>query len=148
MDKRGLKRIVKKEIPDLMSGVDNFEDFKFNDDDISSFECVLVPSQKPFNQVKLSIKVTFPDKYPFQPPEVRFTKHIFHPNIIKEEGKMCFGLIAASSWKPTTSMRQILTEIETFISNPDVDNPLNGEATTLFKENQNEFAKKFIASAK
>ena len=45
--------------------------------------------------------ISFPREYPFQPPMVKFTTRIYHPNVDRD-GRVCLPIISKKNWKAST----------------------------------------------
>jgi len=87
------------------------------------------------------VKITFPNDYPYSPPEVKFSTKIFHPNV-SSKGEVCIKSIT-DEWSPKKTMENsVLSFIEGLLVAPDSGNPMNPEADVLFRTNREEFDKK------
>ena len=53
-----------------------------------------------------NIYIAIEDSYPLKPPVVYLGEYINHPNVIDEDGQICFG-----DWSPTITLNQILWHI-------------------------------------
>jgi ubiquitin-protein ligase len=86
------------------------------------------PKNTPFAGVPYTLLFTFPEKYPFEPPEVRFKTRIFHPNISAEDGKVCLNILKSGDWSPALSIELVLLSIQAIMCDPNPEDPLNLEA--------------------
>jgi ubiquitin-conjugating enzyme E2 C len=86
---------------------------------------------------KLSIQ--FSNEYPYKAPTVMFTTPIFHPNVDYATGTICLDILK-DKWSAIYNVRTILISIQSLLSDPNNDSPLNVQAAQLW-DNQEEFAK-------
>ncbi|BBM96742.1 ubiquitin-conjugating enzyme E2 T [Marchantia polymorpha subsp. ruderalis] len=88
---------------------------------------------------KLEIHV--PDRYPFEPPSVRFKTPIYHPNI-DTGGRICLDILnmpPKGAWKPSLNMPTILASIGILLAEPNPDDGLMGDITAEYKHNRRSF---------
>ncbi|KAG9562860.1 hypothetical protein KCU77_g20211, partial [Aureobasidium melanogenum] len=45
-----------------------------------------------YNGAYFKAKMTFPKNYPYSPPEFKFTRPMFHPNVYPD-GKLCISIL-------------------------------------------------------
>ena len=76
----------------------------------------------------------FDEQYPKTPPICTFLPRIFHPNVFPS-GRVALSLIE-EDWKPTLTIRDVLLGIQLLLNDPNVSNPANAEAYTLFMDSQ------------
>ncbi len=63
------------------------------------------------------VNIKFPEKYPFDPPVVKFDTKIWHPNVDSQTGEGCFDL--EYDWSPGVSLRVLLLTVQCLMSSPD-----------------------------
>lgn len=114
---------------------------------ISEWNVLLAPSKEPFNKAAFRLKITFPLEYPFKPPSIVFAKPIYHPNV-EENGRTCFPAINPNSWKASTSVQEILEELNNMLANPDVKYALRSDAAKTYTENRDLYFQKVAESIK
>merc|ERR1711988_792352 len=93
---------------------------------------------------KLSLK--FPSGnggacYPYAPPVVKFETPCFHPNV-DQHGNICLDILK-DKWSAVHNIRTVLLSIQSMLSDPNNDSPLNGYAAALW-ESQEEFKKTLL----
>lgn len=65
----------------------------------------LIQERPPYNLKAFSVCISFPREYPFQPPTVKFTTRIYHPNVDRD-GRVCLPIISKKNWKASTRICQ------------------------------------------
>ncbi|KAJ1471525.1 ubiquitin-conjugating enzyme E2D 1, isoform CRA_a, partial [Baffinella frigidus] len=53
---------------------------------------ILGPPDSPYSDGCFSLRIQFPQDYPFAPPKMQFTTKIYHPNI-NESGGICLDIL-------------------------------------------------------
>lgn len=88
-----------------------------------------------------TVALAFPPNYPFDPPKATFLSNILHPNISKS-GDVCLSSLKV--WSPSITSRKIIEELVTILITPNIDDPINAEAASLYIQNYPEFARRTI----
>ncbi|KAI9796175.1 MAG: hypothetical protein M1835_004581 [Candelina submexicana] len=98
-------------------------------------------------------KMTFPKNYPYSPPEFRFLRPIFHPNIY-EDGRLCISILhapgddemsgetAAERWSPAQRVESVLISILSLLDDAEVSSPANVDAGVMLRKNPADFKAK------
>ena len=107
---------------------------------------IVGPDDSPWEGGIYSLRLTFPEQYPTEPPFVRFSCEMFHPNIFSD-GTLCLDIIQ-DLWSPIYTTSTILTSIQSLLTDPNPNSPANPEAAKLLVTNIKEYKKRvrFIAS--
>lgn len=113
-----LKRI-KEEFEDLIKNPINNIGISVGLNDESNYfewKCILLgPKDSPYKGGLFFLKISFPEDYPNHGPKVRFITPIYHTLVIPKNdydnnlGYPC--IINLNYWKPTYTMREVLTNI-------------------------------------
>ncbi|KAL1970956.1 hypothetical protein VTN77DRAFT_2790 [Rasamsonia byssochlamydoides] len=89
--------------------------------------------------------MTFPSNYPYSPPEFRFLRPLYHPNIY-EDGKLCIsilhepgddelsGELAAERWSPAQRVESVLISILSLLDDAEVSSPANVDASVMLRK--------------
>ncbi|KAJ3517407.1 hypothetical protein NLJ89_g524 [Agrocybe chaxingu] len=82
------------------------------------------------------LSMSFPEDYPSKPPKCKFTPPLFHPNVYPS-GTVCLSILdEEKSWKPAITIKQILLGIQDLLDNPNVNDPAQSDAYTMFKNDK------------
>lgn len=77
--------------------------------------------------------MSFPFDYPLNPPKVRFTPKIFHPNVYPA-GVVCLSLLdKEKDWRAAIMIPQILIGIQELLDHPNLESPANKTASELYQ---------------
>ncbi|KAH8114882.1 ubiquitin-conjugating enzyme/RWD-like protein [Phellopilus nigrolimitatus] len=119
------------------------------DDNILKWRIVIIgPQDTLYENAVLVAHLIFPDEYPNKPPEMQFKTPMWHPNIYKDDGRVCISILhppeedqygyedAGERWMPVHSVESIvLSVISLLISDePNVDSPANVDAAKQIRE--------------
>lgn len=81
-------------------------------------------------EYKLSIE--FPQDYPMKAPTVKFVTPCFHPNV-DQHGNICLDILK-EKWAASYSVKTLLISLQSLLSDPNVDSPLNVDAANLWSD--------------
>ncbi|TCD64141.1 E2 SUMO-conjugating protein ubc9 [Steccherinum ochraceum] len=63
----------------------------------------------------------------------KFTPPLFHPNVYPS-GTVCLSILdEEKSWKPAITIKQVLLGIQELLNDPNVNDPAQSDAYTMFK---------------
>eukprot|EP00477_Mikrocytos_mackini_P001332 GAHX01001429.1.p1 GENE.GAHX01001429.1~~GAHX01001429.1.p1 ORF type:complete len:153 (+),score=17.38 GAHX01001429.1:105-563(+) len=116
-----------------------------NSEDLSSLSFYIEgPSNTPYQDGIFKLLITIPKRYPFEPPLVKFETRIFHPNI-DTEGRICLDILKMApngSWTPALNIVSTLLSIQVLLSNPNPEDGVGQESSSLYLKNKKLFDKK------
>ncbi|KAM7050218.1 ubiquitin-conjugating enzyme E2 T isoform 1-T2 [Molossus nigricans] len=97
----------------------------------------------PYEKGVFTLEVIIPERYPFEPPQIRFLTPIYHPNI-DSAGRICLDILKLppkGAWRPSLSIATALASIQLLMSEPNPDDPLMADISAEFKYNKPVFLK-------
>ncbi|XP_049626645.1 ubiquitin-conjugating enzyme E2 T [Suncus etruscus] len=97
----------------------------------------------PYEKGIFKLEVIIPERYPFEPPQIRFLTPIYHPNI-DSAGRICLDVLKLppkGAWRPSLNISTVLTSIQLLMSEPNPDDPLMADISAEFKYNKPVFLK-------
>eukprot|EP01083_Nonionella_stella_P141813 437626_1 len=97
--------------------------------------CIAGPADSPYEGGNFKLDVRIPDRYPFQPPNVRFVTVIYHPNI-DDGGRICLDTLKMppkGAWTPSLNIVTVLTMIQQLMAYPNPDDGLVAHITNQYK---------------
>ncbi|KAF2086883.1 ubiquitin-protein ligase [Saccharata proteae CBS 121410] len=97
-------------------------------------------------------KMVFPKTYPYSPPEFKFLRPLYHPNVYPD-GRLCIsilhppgedemsGELASERWSPAQRVESVLLSILSLLDDAEVNSPANVDAGKLLRENPEGYKK-------
>jgi len=95
-------------------------------------------------------KMTFPRNYPHSPPDFKFIRPLYHPNIYPD-GRLCISILhppgddamsgetAAERWSPVQRVETVLISILSLLDDAEVSSPANVDAGVMLRNNPVEY---------
>ena len=114
---------------------------------------ILGPAQTPYAGGVFKLEINLPEKYPYDPPKIRFINKIYHPNI-DEGGRICLDILKVilnesdynslfvfqplpqGAWKPVMNIGSCLTSLQLLLAEPNPDDPLMPEIAEQLRYNR------------
>lgn len=87
----------------------------------------------------------FPRNYPFEPPDFRFTRPLWHPNIYPD-GRLCISILhqpgedvmsgeeSGERWSPVQRVESVLISILSLLDDAEVSSPANVDAGVQLRQ--------------
>uniref|UniRef100_A0A8C4PF23 Ubiquitin conjugating enzyme E2 I n=1 Tax=Equus asinus asinus TaxID=83772 RepID=A0A8C4PF23_EQUAS len=78
----------------------------------------------------------------------KFEPPLFHPNVYPS-GTVCLSILEEDKdWRPAITIKQILLGIQELLNEPNIQDPAQAEAYTIYCQNRVEYEKRVRAQAK
>ncbi|XP_010829367.1 PREDICTED: ubiquitin-conjugating enzyme E2 T isoform X3 [Bison bison bison] len=104
---------------------------------------ILGGANTPYEKGVFKLEVHIPERYPFEPPQIRFLTPIYHPNI-DSAGRICLDVLKLppkGAWRPSLNIATLLTSVQQLMAEPNPDDPLMADISSEFKYNKPVFLK-------
>ncbi|KAK6470355.1 ubiquitin-conjugating enzyme E2 T-like isoform X1 [Huso huso] len=92
----------------------------------------------PYEGGLFTLEIVLPERYPFEPPKMRFLTPIYHPNI-DSAGRICLDALKLppkGAWRPSLNISTVLTSIQLLMAEPNPDDPLMADISSEYKYNK------------
>lgn len=135
------RTLVKRINNDIKECRENSIEIQVDEKDVTKWKVILLgPIDSEYEGGIYVLDVKFGNKYPMNAPHINFDTKIFHPNIGRD-GNICLDILK-DKWSPVLTFSKIYMSIQSLLTDPNPDSPLNGEAADLYKKNKKEYRKK------
>jgi ubiquitin-conjugating enzyme E2 T len=84
------------------------------------------PKDTPYEEGLFTLDIMISERYPIEPPKLKFITRIYHPNI-DDCGRICLDLLnmpPKGGWRPCINLMTLLTSVQLLIVEPNPDDPL------------------------
>ncbi|XP_043825472.1 ubiquitin/ISG15-conjugating enzyme E2 L6 isoform X2 [Dromiciops gliroides] len=132
--KRAAKELeaLQEELPSYL------RDLNSENSNVLVWNALLLPDQEPYNLRAFKFRITFPQNYPFSPPQLNFITKIYHPNVT-EDGEVCLPLL--QSWTARTKIREVLKALIDLVNTLKEGLPLRPDLANMYFKNRSQFMK-------
>jgi ubiquitin-conjugating enzyme (huntingtin interacting protein 2) len=86
------------------------------------------------------IDIRIPKQYPFEPPKMKFTTKIWHPNISSQTGAICLDILK-DQWSPALTIKTALLSLRALLSSPEPNDPQDAEVAKMYINDRKKFEK-------
>lgn len=133
------KRLQQELMTLMMSKTPGISAFPDSDGNLFNWTATVKGSDATVYQDQVyKLSIQFPQDYPYKAPTVTFITPIFHPNV-DQYGNICLDILK-DKWSAVYNVRTVLISIQSLLSDPNNDSPLNVQAANLWA-NQEEYAR-------
>merc|ERR1712176_469079 len=98
------------------------------------------PEGTPYEGGVFDVDVLIPSEYPFEPPKMKFTTKIWHPNISSQTGAICLDILK-DQWSPALTIKTALLSLRALLSSPEPNDPQDAEVADMYKTDRKKFEK-------
>jgi len=127
---------ITKDINDLTLPPTCKTDFE-DPDDLLNFKLTICPDEGFYTGGRFIFSFKVGHNYPHEPPKVKCTTQVYHPNI-DLEGNVCLNILR-EDWKPVLTINAVIYGIQYLFLEPNPDDPLNKDAANCLKQNRRLF---------
>ncbi|NWI88870.1 UBE2T enzyme, partial [Pitta sordida] len=102
---------------------------------------ILGGADTPYEKGIFNLEILVPERYPFEPPKIRFLTPIYHPNI-DSAGRICLDVLKLppkGAWRPSLNICTLLSSIQLLMAEPNPDDPLMADISSEYKHNRQLF---------
>ena len=96
------------------------------------------PDGSPYDGGVFIVDITIPVQYPFEPPKMRFTTKVWHPNVSSQTGAICLDILK-DQWSPALTIKTALLSLQALLSSPEPDDPQDAEVAAMYKGDREAF---------
>ncbi|UJR25518.1 hypothetical protein I4U23_006864 [Adineta vaga] len=101
---------------------------------------IVGPPDTPYADARFHVDIIVVDTYPFNPPKVRFTTKIWHPNVSSVTGAICLDILK-DQWAAAMTIRTVLLSLQALLATPEPDDPQDAVVATQYKKDRKLFEK-------
>ncbi|KAI5839623.1 ubiquitin-conjugating enzyme/RWD-like protein [Morchella snyderi] len=125
-----------------------------DESNLFEWECLIQgPDETPFEGGVFPATLSFPKDYPLNPPKMKFTCEMFHPNVYKD-GTVCISILhspgddpnqyedASERWSPIQSVEKILISVMSMLAEPNDESGANIDASKVWRDNKQEYTRR------
>ncbi|GAO49824.1 hypothetical protein SAICODRAFT_196475 [Saitoella complicata NRRL Y-17804] len=115
-----------------------------NPEDLLNFFLTIEPDEGMYRGGLFKFSFAISNDYPHQPPKVRCTQKIYHPNI-DLDGNVCLNILR-EDWKPVLNLNAVMVGLQYLFLEPNADDPLNKEAAEDLRRDREGFRRNVRSS--
>lgn len=116
---------------------------------------VMGPQDTPYQDGLFRATLTFPPTYPQQPPKLKFTTPMWHPNVAPD-GSVCISILhepgedlygyerPEERWLPVHTVETILLSVISMLASPNADSPANVQAAKEYRHDYAAFTARVL----
>ncbi|XP_041460927.1 ubiquitin-conjugating enzyme E2 K-like [Lytechinus variegatus] len=135
---------IQRELKEVMNSdeaIKNQIKIEFPINDFSKLQGEIIgPPDTPYEGGKFKLHIEVPETYPFNPPRVKFSTKIWHPNISSVTGAICLDILK-DQWAAAMTLRTVLLSLQALLASPEPDDPQDAVVAQQYKEDHDAFIK-------
>ncbi|KAF8167623.1 E2 ubiquitin-conjugating enzyme [Crassisporium funariophilum] len=105
--------------------------------DLLNFTLMITPDEGMYKGGAFNFSFAINTNYPHDPPKVKCTQTIYHPNV-DLEGNVCLNILR-EDWKPVLNLNSVMVGLQYLFLEPNADDPLNKEAAQEMSKSREQF---------
>jgi len=106
--------------------------------DLLNFTLTITPDEGMYRGGAFQFSFVINTNYPHEPPKVKCTQKIYHPNV-DLEGNVCLNILR-EDWKPVLNLNSVMVGLQYLFLEPNADDPLNKEAAEDLRRDRSVFS--------
>jgi len=114
--------------------------------DLLNFTLTITPDEGMYKGGAFVFSFVINTNYPHDPPKVKCTQKIYHPNV-DLEGNVCLNILR-EDWKPVLNLNSVMVGLQYLFLEPNADDPLNKEAAEDLRRDRDQFLNNVKSSLK
>jgi len=114
--------------------------------DLLNFTLTITPDEGMYRGGAFQFSFVINTNYPHEPPKVKCTQKIYHPNV-DLEGNVCLNILR-EDWKPVLNLNSVMVGLQYLFLEPNADDPLNKEAAEDLRKDRSTFLENVKTSLK
>ncbi|GAB7341362.1 hypothetical protein MBLNU457_7622t1 [Dothideomycetes sp. NU457] len=130
---------VQKDLSELTLGSTMKTEFP-DPDNILSFNLTISPDEGIYKGGIFHFTFNMSQNYPHEPPKVKCTQKIYHPNI-DLEGNVCLNILR-EEWKPVLNLNAAIVGMQFLFLEPNASDPLNKDAAEDLAKDRDGFKRR------
>lgn len=134
---------VQKDLSELSLGTTMKTDFP-DPDNILRFVLTIEPDEGMYRGGRFTFDFDINQNFPHEPPKVRCSQKIYHPNI-DLQGKVCLNILR-EDWKPVLNLNAVIVGLQFLFLEPNASDPLNKDAAEDLRNNREGFKRNVRSS--
>ncbi|KAG7441754.1 uncharacterized protein BT62DRAFT_955561 [Guyanagaster necrorhizus] len=115
-----------------------------NPADLLNFTLTITPDEGMYKGGNFVFSFAINSNYPHDPPKVKCTQTIYHPNV-DLEGNVCLNILR-EDWKPVLNLTSVMLGLQYLLLDPNANNPLNKEAAVEMSKSPDNFLRNVKSS--
>jgi len=127
---------VQKDLSELSLGSTMKTDFP-NPDDILNFTLTIEPDEGMYKGGSFKFTFAISSNYPHDPPKVKCTQKIYHPNI-DLDGNVCLNILR-EAWKSVLNLNAVVVGMQFLFLEPNASDPLNKVVVECYGDHRENF---------
>ncbi|CAK9114900.1 Ubiquitin-conjugating enzyme E2 27 (E2 ubiquitin-conjugating enzyme 27) (Ubiquitin carrier protein 27) [Durusdinium trenchii] len=110
-----------------------------NEDDLTQLEGKIKgPQGTSYEGGVFKVDIEIPDSYPFEPPKMKFSTKIWHPNVSSQTGAICLDILK-DKWSPALTLKTALLSLQALLSAPEPTDPQDAQVAEQYLKEREKF---------